>query len=70
MTDLEFDVLDLRPEPYAAAPILLARVRLTQPEGAAVHAVVLRAQIRIDAQRRGYTDAEKAGLLVRTVDFP
>jgi hypothetical protein len=63
MTDLEFAVLDLRPEPYAAAPTLLARVRLTQPEGAAVHAVVLRAQIRIDAQRRGYTDAEKAGLL-------
>ena len=62
MTELAFAVLDVAPEPYGAAPTLLFRVRLTESTGAAVHAVALRAQVRIEPQRRGYEDRERGGL--------
>jgi hypothetical protein len=62
MTDLSFNVLDVTPERYAAAPNLLFRLRITEDSGATVHAIALRCQIRIEPQRRGYSDAEKAGL--------
>lgn len=63
MTALAFDVLDVRPEPYAASPTLLARLRLTETTGEVVHAVALRAQVRIQPQRRGYLDGEREALL-------
>ena len=62
MTDLAFTVLDVVPEPYGAAPTLLFRIRLTESTGATVHAAVLRAQIQIEPQRRGYGDGERDGL--------
>ena len=63
MTELRFSVLDIAAEPYAAVPTLLARLRVEEGTGEPVHAVVLRAQVRIEAQRRGYDDREEAGLL-------
>lgn len=63
MTELMFAVVDIRPEPYAAAPQLTARLRLTEATGAAVHAIALRCQVRILPQRRGYADEEEQGLL-------
>ncbi|GAA5198854.1 DUF6084 family protein [Arthrobacter gyeryongensis] len=63
MTDLAFTVLDLQPEPYAAAPQLTARLRVTESTGAEVHAIALRCQVRILPQRRGYTPEEEPGLL-------
>jgi hypothetical protein len=62
VTELAFTVLDIRPEPYAAAPSLLARLRITETSGERVHAIALRCQVRIEPQRRGYTGEEKAGL--------
>lgn len=62
MTELAFSVLDVVPEPYGAAPTLLFRIRLTESTGATVHAAVLRAQIQIEPQRRGYGDGERDGL--------
>jgi hypothetical protein len=62
VTELAFTVLDVVPEPYGAAPTLLFRVRLDESTGATVHAAVLRAQIQIEPQRRGYGDAERDGL--------
>ncbi|WP_427007888.1 DUF6084 family protein [Pseudarthrobacter sp. H2] len=63
MTELAFAVLDIQPEPYAAAPQLTARLRLTEATGAVVHAIALRCQVRILPQRRGYTAGEEPGLL-------
>lgn len=63
MIALAFEVLDIQPEPYAAAPQLTATLRVTESTGAAVHAIALRCQVRILPQRRGYTPGEEAGLL-------
>lgn len=63
MVELEFTVLDVVPELYAAAPQLTARLRIVEGSGAAIHAMALRCQVRILAQRRGYDAGEEAGLL-------
>jgi hypothetical protein len=60
---LTFTVLDAVPEPYAATPTLLFRLRVTDDDELPVSAVALRAQIRIEPQRRPYTDLEAAGLI-------
>jgi Family of unknown function (DUF6084) len=63
MAELMFSVVDVVPERYAAAPNLLARIRIEETTGERVHALALRAQIRIEPQRRRYDDAEERGLL-------
>ena len=63
MPELTFTVLDVAPEPYAAAPNLLARLRVEETTGEVVHALALRAQVRIEPQRRRYDDAEEQALL-------
>jgi uncharacterized protein DUF6084 len=63
MTELSFSVVDVVPERYAAAPNLLARIRVEETTGARVHALALRAQIRIEPQRRRYDDPEEQALL-------
>lgn len=60
MTTLTFRVLDVAPEPYAVTPLLTARVGVAATDP--VHAIALRCQVRIESLRRGYTDAEAAGL--------
>jgi Family of unknown function (DUF6084) len=59
MSDLGFEVLDARAEPYAAAPTMVLRLRITERSGLPVHAMVLRCQIRIEPQRRRYERAEE-----------
>lgn len=63
MAELSFECLDVVAQPYAASPTLLFRLRVSESSGARVHAIALRAQIRIEPARRRYTDAE-AELLV------
>jgi hypothetical protein len=63
MPELTFAVVDVVPEPCAAAPQLVARVRVEESTGERVHALALRAQVRIEPQRRGYDDAEARALL-------
>ncbi len=63
MTRLAFSVTDVVAEPYAVAPLLTARLRIEESTGEQIHAIALRAQVRIEPQRRRYTDAEAAGLL-------
>ena len=63
MSDLAFTVLDIGHEPYAAAPNLVARLRITEASGEHVHAIALRCQVRIEPQRREYTGREKADLV-------
>jgi len=61
--ELTFAVVDMAPEPYAAVPNLVARVRVEETTGEPVHALALRAQVRIEPQRRGYDDTEERALL-------
>jgi hypothetical protein len=63
MAELTFAVVDIAPEPYAAAPTLLARVRVEETTGEQVHALALRTQVRIQPQRRRYDDTEEQALL-------
>jgi Family of unknown function (DUF6084) len=60
---LAFSVLDALPEPYAAVPTLVFRMRVADDSGEPVSAVALRTQLRIEPQRRAYTDDEAAGLV-------
>jgi hypothetical protein len=62
MTELAFEVLDVRPQEHAAAPHLLFRLRATESTGARVHAIALRCQLRIEPQRRPYDAEEQQGL--------
>ncbi|MGK8512324.1 DUF6084 family protein [Nocardia asiatica] len=58
-----FAVLEMKPEPYAVAPILSARVGIAALAEEPVHAIALRAQVRIEPFRRAYSDDEGAGLV-------
>lgn len=62
MTSLGIDVLDVRPLEHAAAPHLVFRLRVVETGGEVVHAIALRAQLRIEPQRRPYDPEERAGL--------
>jgi Family of unknown function (DUF6084) len=63
MTDVTFAVVDVAPEPFAATPILMARVGVAAVGDDPVHAIALRCQVRMDPLRRGYSDAEAEGLI-------
>jgi hypothetical protein len=60
---IEFAVTGIEIERYAATPSLTLKVRIAETSGEPVHAVALRCQLRIDPQRRGYDQAEAAGVL-------
>ena len=63
MADLTFTVVDVFAESYAAAPQMTARLRIEETSGEPVHAIALRAQVRIEPQRRRYSEDEESGLL-------
>ena len=63
MTDLAVTVLSSQPDPYAAAPTLLLRLRIEAAEAEPVHAMVLKVQIRIEPQRRRYSEVEEDRLI-------
>jgi hypothetical protein len=63
MTDLRFTVRDIAPEPFAATPLLTVRLGVEEHTGAIVHAAALRVQLRIEPQRRAYSDDEGEALL-------
>ncbi len=63
MTELSFAVVGARPEPYAASPQLALRVRVAEARGTEVHAIALRAQVRIEPQARRYGGAEPERLV-------
>ena len=62
MSSYTFSVPDIFAEAYAATPQLTARVRIEETTGQVVHAMALRCQVRIEPQRRGYSEADEAGL--------
>ena len=62
MANLIFDWLGARAEPYAAAPTLTFSLRVSETTGAAIHAIALRCQIRIEPAKRRYSAEEAARL--------
>jgi hypothetical protein len=60
MTELTFRVLGAGVDRYAASPSILLRIGIEDRSGARIDAVTLRAQIRLDVQRRRYLPAESA----------
>ncbi|CAN5299376.1 DUF6084 family protein [soil metagenome] len=63
MSELSFDVVSARVEPYAAVPTLAFGLRVAESTGARVDAIVLRCQIRIEPQRRAYDEQEAERLV-------
>ncbi|MDQ6658327.1 MAG: DUF6084 family protein [Actinomycetota bacterium] len=59
---IEFTVRDIEVERYAVVPGLSLKVAIAESGGEPVHSIALRCQVRIDPQRRGYSDTEAAGL--------
>ncbi|WP_072804704.1 DUF6084 family protein [Rhodococcoides yunnanense] len=62
MTALSFEILSITPEKYAVVPNLIAHVRITESDGTRIHAMALRAQVRIEPHRRRYSDDEAAAV--------
>ena len=68
MPDLNFQVEGAEPERFAAAPLLLFKLRVSEQaapeaEPTPIHAVALRCQVRIEPARRRYSAAEQERLL-------
>jgi hypothetical protein len=62
--DLSFEVVESGPQPYAAAPLLIFRLAVSNAEPEEpVHTVALRCQIQIEPTRRHYGDGDKERLL-------
>jgi Family of unknown function (DUF6084) len=62
MPDLVFDCVGAASDPYAVGPTLKFRLRVSETTGERVHAISLRCQLRIEPQKRRYTDDEAAQL--------
>ncbi|MGH2534865.1 MAG: DUF6084 family protein [Thermomicrobiales bacterium] len=58
MSELVFECLDAQAERYAAVPTLLVKLQIAELTGEPIHAITLRCQIRIEAQRRRYSADE------------
>jgi hypothetical protein len=64
MPELSFQVEKAEAEPFAVAPLLLFKLRVSQRAGAVpIHAVMLRCQIRIEPAQRRYQAGERDRLL-------
>ena len=70
MTSLAFEITGAHPEPHAAAPTIIFRLRVTEVDGGEVHAVALRSQIRIEPQKRPYDAGEEVRLYELFGDTP
>ena len=63
MNELTFEIVGVEPDRYAASPTLNFKLRIGAPEDTPVHVLALRAQIRIEPQRRRYDKVEEERLL-------
>ncbi len=58
MAELSFDCVGGRAERYSAMPTIALTLRISETSGQRIDAIALRCQIRIEPQRRRYTDVE------------
>jgi len=61
--DLNFEIESVAPQPYAAAPLLNFKLRVSNATGEPAHAVILRCQIMLEVARRRYNPEERGRLL-------
>ena len=60
MIDLNFQIDSVEAPPYAAAPLLMFKLRISDSQAATpIHSVALRCQVRIEPTRRRYEPAEQ-----------
>jgi hypothetical protein len=60
---IAFQIIDSLPQRHAAVPTLLFRLRLEESSGELIHNIALRCQIRIEPQRRRYSQDEEERLV-------
>jgi hypothetical protein len=60
--ELSFEIVAATAEAYSVTPTINLELRIGDPDGGRVEAVALRAQVRIEPQRRRYTGEESARL--------
>jgi hypothetical protein len=63
MPSLDFSCTGARPERYALSPTLLLGLHITESTGTAVHAAMLRCQLRIEPYKRRYSTEEAERLV-------
>jgi Family of unknown function (DUF6084) len=61
--DLSFEIETVAPQPYAVAPLLNFKLRVSNATGEPTHTVILRCQIMLDVTRRRYSADEQDRLL-------
>ena len=62
MPELDFEVIGVEAEPFAAVPTMTLRLRVSESTGTPIQAIALRAQIRIEPQLRRYDADEESRL--------
>jgi hypothetical protein len=70
VTSLVFTAVGAEPEPHAAVPTIMFRMRASEADGRRIHALALRCQIRIEPQRRRYAPEEEERLYELFGDTP
>jgi Family of unknown function (DUF6084) len=63
MPELEFVCTGAHPDLGSAAPAIALQLQVTETTGAAVHALSLRTQMRIEPRKRRYDDSEAQAML-------
>lgn len=63
MSELTFTVAGTEPMPFALVPTLGVRLRIAARGGQSIDSIVLRSQIRVEADQRRYDDGEQERLL-------
>jgi uncharacterized protein DUF6084 len=63
MPDLNFEIESAESQPYAAAPLLNFKLRVSNATGEPAHAVMLRCQVMLEVSRRRYGAEEQGRLL-------
>lgn len=61
--DPEFAVIGARPVRYAAVPMLMLDLQVSEPSGRPVHMMALTIQLMIEPARRSYDEKTRAGLV-------
>lgn len=62
MPKLSFKITDARADPYGLAPTILLKVVATESTGAQIHAIALKALVRIEPQKRRYSRSDEGHL--------
>ncbi|MGH9223027.1 MAG: DUF6084 family protein [Acidimicrobiales bacterium] len=70
MSELAFEVAGAEPDRYGATPTLILKLRIRETTGTPIHTMALKCQVRIEPQKRRYSDAEEERLLALFGETP